>query len=164
MARPNKAPGRKNIARLELLDADYRNARGKVNFRESREEYQRKVSRPRFRRLEFVAKADTAPSIPVLVQEFAIPKSSLFNLLATLVDREYLQFVNQDRSRYQLGPRIVELAQIMRRPEIMIERTRPLLKHLSNSPKETSGMSLLLVEHDMEFVMNLVDRIVEAAK
>jgi ABC-type hemin transport system ATPase subunit len=94
------------------------------------------------------------------VQEFAIPKSSLFNLLATLVDREYLQFVNQDRSRYQLGPRIVELAQIMRRPEIMIERTRPLLKHLSNSPKETSGMSLLLVEHDMEFAMELVDRIV----
>jgi DNA-binding IclR family transcriptional regulator len=94
------------------------------------------------------------------VQEFAIPKSSLFNLLATLVDREYLQFVNQDRSRYQLGPRIVELAQIMRRPESMIERTRPLLKHLSNSPKETSGMSLLLVEHDMEFVIELVDRIV----
>jgi IclR family transcriptional regulator, acetate operon repressor len=89
--------------------------------------------------LEFVAKADTAPSFPVLVQELAIPKSSLFNLLATLVDREYLQFVNQDRNRYQLGPRIVELAQIIRRPESVVERARPLLKHLSNSLKETSG-------------------------
>ncbi len=89
--------------------------------------------------LEFIGNAETAPSFPVIVRELAIPKSSLFNLLITLLDRDYLQFVDQERTRYGLGSRIGELARIKRRSEEAIERARPLLKHLCNALKETAG-------------------------
>ena len=89
--------------------------------------------------LEFVSKAGTAPTFPILVRELAIPKSSLFNLLATLVDRGYLQHINHNGNGYTLGPRIDELAHSMWRPENSIERIRPLLKHLSNVLNELSG-------------------------
>jgi IclR family acetate operon transcriptional repressor len=55
------------------------------------------------------------------------------------LEREYLRFADTDRSRYRLGPRVAELAEVMRRPNSAVEKVRPVLKHLSDALNETSG-------------------------
>lgn len=59
--------------------------------------------------LEFLAAAPAAPTFTEIAGALAIPKSSLSQLIANLVAREYISF-DDDRAVYRLGPRINVLA------------------------------------------------------
>ncbi|CEJ14858.1 HTH-type transcriptional regulator KipR [bacterium YEK0313] len=87
--------------------------------------------------LEHVGDATEPPSFSRLMADLAIPRSSLFHLLNTLLARGYL---DQDvgSGRYRLGPRVAMLAGRMAGPPLAV-LVQPVLDDLSHQLNETSG-------------------------
>ena len=88
--------------------------------------------------LELVAHAGAPPNSTELSARLGIPKSSLSLLLATLVQRGYLEHVDQ-RGGYRLGLASERLAVQVTRARGSVERVVPLLRRLSGTLNETSG-------------------------
>ena len=87
--------------------------------------------------LEHVADAAESPSFSRLMADLAIPRSSLFHLLNTLLARGYL---DQDPTsgRYRLGARVATLARRIAGPPLAV-LVQPALDDLSHQLNETSG-------------------------
>jgi DNA-binding IclR family transcriptional regulator len=120
--------------------------------------------------LEFVARSSTAPSFVDLCKALSIPKSSMFNMLSTLIDREYLQFADERQTQYKIGPMVTELAAGARKAESLTDRARPLLKVLSDVLNETTGYYERRGDHveclatetgkqSLTYTMNIGDRV-----
>jgi DNA-binding IclR family transcriptional regulator len=120
--------------------------------------------------LEFVAKSSAAPSFVALCKALSIPKSSMFNMLTTLIDRGYLEFADERQTQYKLGFMLKELAANARKAETYADRAQPLLKNLSAGLKETTGyyerrgayVECVATETGMQsltYTMNIGDRV-----
>lgn len=88
--------------------------------------------------LEFIARANAAPSFGEISQALGIPKSSLFHLLATLGRRGYLA-QSGPRGGYRLGAAVTDLARDMGRTIAHLDRVRPILRELAATLNETVG-------------------------
>jgi DNA-binding IclR family transcriptional regulator len=83
-------------------------------------------------------------ALPLSASEIAvalhIPKSSLFHLLGTLVDRAYLQMTPD--GGYGLGSKFSELAQAAQTPKSLKDVVSPVLRSLGDTLNETTGFSV----------------------
>jgi len=120
--------------------------------------------------LEFVSQSATPPSFAELCRALSIPKSSMFNMLSTLIDRQYLQFADERKTQYKIGSMILELAAVARQAESYTDRARPLLKVLSDALNETTGYYERRGDHveclatetgkqSLTYTMNIGDRV-----
>lgn len=89
--------------------------------------------------LEFVADAVEAPTFAEISIGLDVPKSSLFHLLSTLVNRGYLLQNESRGGGYQLGPSITKLASRMSKPASYAAKAQPAIKLLAELINETSG-------------------------
>lgn len=86
--------------------------------------------------LEFVANATEPPGFSQLRIGLGIPRSSLFHLLNTLINRRYLE--QQESGGYALGERVRQLGGVVAGPSLQTLVT-PVLARLSGELNETSG-------------------------
>jgi DNA-binding IclR family transcriptional regulator len=75
-------------------------------------------------------------------EQLGIPKSSLTNLLQTLIHRGYLSFGRIDRT-YALGPSVVALASQQSRMRGLQDMARPVLEELTRQTGESSALNML---------------------
>ncbi|HWW66046.1 MAG TPA: IclR family transcriptional regulator [Sphingomonadaceae bacterium] len=90
--------------------------------------------------LEYVARMETPPTFAGLASSLRIPKSSLSNLLATLVDRHYLIHEGA-RGGYRAGPGIERLTHAFWRSTTLVDRIETVLADLRDELGETAGYS-----------------------
>lgn len=91
---------------------------------------------------ELFARRGREMSHAQIADQLGIPKSSLSQLLATLVSREYLE-VSADRRNYRLGNRLLALARKKAAARDVVEIARPVLAELTRSCGESSALNLL---------------------
>ncbi|NQV98309.1 MAG: IclR family transcriptional regulator [Rhodospirillales bacterium] len=77
-----------------------------------------------------------------IAEELNIPKSSLSQLLKTLVQREYLTYLPESRT-YALGPAIDKLAAQARRTRDLAEVAQPVLEWLSETTSESIALNYM---------------------
>jgi hypothetical protein len=69
-----------------------------------------------------------------------IPKSSLFHLIGTLIDRRYIE--DAGGGRYCLGPRLREIVNATEPEQNLARLMEPILQEFTNAIKETAGFSV----------------------
>lgn len=90
--------------------------------------------------LEYVMQTPSPPTFASLASSLRIPKSSLSNLLATLVDRHYL-IHEGTRGGYRAGPGIERLTKAFWRSTALLDRIGAILADLRDELDETAGYS-----------------------
>lgn len=91
---------------------------------------------------EFLARWDAAKTHTEIAEELAIPKSSLTQLLKTLVQRNYLTYAPATK-RYALGPAIADLARKTMETRDIVTLAVPVLRQLTETTQETTALNVL---------------------
>ncbi|WP_201192484.1 IclR family transcriptional regulator [Pseudomonas fluorescens] len=100
--------------------------------------------------LELLVQGSTPMTQAQIARVLSIPKSSLSQLVGTLLARGYLSYREHDKT-YHPGPGWQLLATAARKTPDIVELSLPLLKQLTDQLKESSALNLLRGEH-MEVV------------
>lgn len=90
--------------------------------------------------LEALAGAAGPQGFAELSRDLGIPKSSLFHLLGTLIERGYV--CRDPDNRYRLGPRIAALARAVARPAELADLVAPALRALCAALNETCSFNV----------------------
>jgi DNA-binding IclR family transcriptional regulator len=77
-----------------------------------------------------------------IAQLAGLPKSTVSRITRTLTERRYLHF-KPDSETYQLGPRILALANVLQRMEPMSALVQPALQELANATRSTVGFGAI---------------------
>lgn len=85
---------------------------------------------------------DTGMTHSRLAEQLGIPKSSLSQLMQTLVRREYIRFTPEDR-KYHIGPRIESLAGRKRDILDLTNVIQPFLERITAATGESTFLNLL---------------------
>lgn len=91
--------------------------------------------------LECVGESSRAPSHAELAEVLDIPKSSLTQLLKTLVARRWLVY-SPEAKTYALGPGVLALARQVQRVGRLVDLAPDILARLSAAVGETSALNL----------------------
>lgn len=91
---------------------------------------------------EFLARWDSAKTHTEIAEELRIPKSSLTQLLKTLVSRNYLTY-SPHTKKYALGSAISDLARKSVVSHDIVQITEPVLRDLMRRTGETSALNVL---------------------
>lgn len=91
---------------------------------------------------ELLARWGRPMSHTELAEQLGIPKSSLTQLLQTLVHRGYLVFA-PDRRTYLLGPSLLALARQQRGARDIVALALPVLEEITRITGESSALNLL---------------------
>lgn len=91
---------------------------------------------------ELFARSGRELSHTQIAEQLGIPKSSLSQLLATLVARKYLD-VSPDKRNYSLGSRLLALVRRKAAAEDMVSLARPILRSLTEACGESSALNVL---------------------
>lgn len=92
--------------------------------------------------LEYLARWGDACTHAKIAEALDIPKSSLTQLLRTLVRRGYLTYSADDKS-YALGPAIAGLARQTGDSHDVVQLALPALAQITNATRESSSLNLL---------------------
>jgi DNA-binding IclR family transcriptional regulator len=92
--------------------------------------------------LDLLGRWDSEMTHSEIAETLAIPKSSLTQILKTLLRRRYLAYLPATRG-YQLGPAIAELAQRSSQYRDVVAMAPPILKALTEETQETSALNIL---------------------
>jgi DNA-binding IclR family transcriptional regulator len=90
--------------------------------------------------LETLAHRPDAPTAAQLSAILEIPKSSLFHLTGTLIERGYITLV--DGNRYALGPMVMELARGLHEEAALGQRMEPVLEELCAAINESCSFNI----------------------
>jgi len=91
---------------------------------------------------EFLGRWDAEKTHAEIAEDLGIPKSSLTQLLKTLVNRGYLTYAPGSKG-YQLGPSIAKLAKRVNDGNDMISTAEPLLTWLTRETEETCALNFI---------------------
>ena len=92
--------------------------------------------------LEYLARWDEACTHAEIADALDIPKSSLTQLLRTLVGRGYLSY-NAESKRYALGPAVSTLAKRVGTSRDLLDVALPALERITAITQETSALNVL---------------------
>lgn len=92
--------------------------------------------------MEYLARWGEACTHAEIADALAIPKSSLTQLLRTLVRRGYLTYNAEDKS-YALGPAIATLARRQSESRDIVDLALPALERITNATQESAALNLL---------------------
>lgn len=92
--------------------------------------------------LEFLARWGAVRSHSEIAEELTIPKSSLTQLLRTLVQRGYIRYVSEEKG-YRLGPAIAALADRASGESQLLDAAGAALDLLSHETGESCALNLL---------------------
>ncbi len=91
--------------------------------------------------LEAIAQKNEGVTHGDLCQTLGIPKSSLSSLLANLQNRDFL-FLDKEKRRYTLGPKILFLAGRYLSGTDIVQLGRPIIDQLVSDTEESSGLTI----------------------
>ena len=91
---------------------------------------------------EFLGRWDAEKTHTEIAEELGIPKSSLTQLLKTLLQRGYLDYFPQTKG-YGLGPAIAKLAKRENDSGDLITAAGPILAWMSSETKETCALNFI---------------------
>jgi DNA-binding IclR family transcriptional regulator len=89
---------------------------------------------------EALAASPTPLTAGELSRTLGIPRSSLFHLAGTLIERGYLSL--DDENRYHLTPRLGALARGLQPAKDMLHHLNPLISHLRDEINETFSFNV----------------------
>ncbi len=92
--------------------------------------------------MEYLARWGRACTHAEIADALAIPKSSLTQLLRTLVQRGYLTYSAADKS-YTLGPTVATLARRQGESRDIVELALPALERITDETRESAALNLL---------------------
>ncbi len=92
--------------------------------------------------LEYLARWDEACTHAEIADALDIPKSSLTQLLRTLVGRGYLTYSPEEKN-YALGPAVSSLAKRVGESRDLLDLALPALERITGLTKETSALNVL---------------------
>lgn len=85
--------------------------------------------------LELFSTTEPTLSLTEIAQKLGLPKSTAYNLLATLASRNYITRVEGDK--YALGTAILPLTQAVWTNVFLRDRAAPLLRHVADKSRES---------------------------
>ncbi|APG95220.1 IclR family transcriptional regulator [Sinorhizobium americanum] len=91
---------------------------------------------------EFLSRWDSEKMHAEIAEDLRIPKSSLTQLLKTLVRRGYLSY-NSASKGYQLGPSVAKLAKRINEGNELMALAGPVLEWLTKETGETSALNVM---------------------
>ncbi|MGR9145720.1 IclR family transcriptional regulator (plasmid) [Rhizobium leguminosarum] len=91
---------------------------------------------------EFLSRWDSEKTHTEIADELGIPKSSLTQLLKTLLQRGYLAYAPISKG-YRLGPSIASLAGKVHGNSDLVNAAGPILTWLANETQETCAINLI---------------------
>lgn len=95
--------------------------------------------------LELVAKSPDELTISEISRQLAIPKSTAFDIITTLLDKGYLDLANDRLKSLKLGVKLFQTGAVYLDQTPLHKAARPILEDLSAEAKETS---FLAIEND----------------
>lgn len=115
--------------------------------------------------VDIIAESEDGLSLAQISTSIGLPKSTVFGLLSTLRDYNYIQQSPED-GRYQLGIKLFELGTQVARTWDIRDAARPVLRRLINEFGETvhlgaedNGEVLYLEKMSPESIVNIVSEV-----